>query len=867
MRAIAIAIAVAGGIGCAELPDLGECGNGVVEPQLGEACDDGGDSDACTETCELWCLDAPAGDYVEVGEVGGVTAYCPDGYGCGDDFVCRAPEGRFYRVNDPVAFDADQVHVGDVNDDGVVDLIGLSATEIRVRYGDPFEPLGAESALAAPIVTGRAYAGPLSPDSSTDLLVPTLGGVVKYLANDGVLAHSVEPTLVEGQIDDPVAPLSIVSANGFELLLGAAIIPDVDPGPGVQPVAVVVDIRGGDMPMQTMPLGICVLPTDSTYEAIRRHPFAKVALPTGDRFALIVDRTGVGADDLVCVWQPLQIELSPTQNPDPAIVHDLTRDLLDTGIVFADVDGDACAELAWPRPEAGGVFDVMYLDDTGAAGCPYGPIGSIDVSSGRLIDAGDLDGANRDELITSSGILQYFQGAWQEIHGADWRDAVTADIDGDGRRDVAATPALGEDFTVLRTAGVAVNGQIMFAPNTAQTAGQVAGHGLVVGDYDGDGIDDLAISERRASDVYALTLAWGSPTGVLDLVEVASFDDAELVLIRMGPALYTPDEINPLGSDAIDDLAVALVSTGALDVAMLFGTPHRGLTAPLWVDGGMGPGSSDVKGTIAYDFVGGDGVADAFMLGSVRAMSGEVESRSWLWQGEGDGTFDTEGEGDPTGLAPETGNFPSALAVVAAANDGGIHVASADGAGAIAIENTAGSCPDPTTIAIPGLANASPILRAVDVDGVPGDELVASFTSQTGGAAFLVDAMPGSCSAPPRVTDIAMLAGTMRSCVDAAAIDLDLEPRTDLVALCVGGIGSEAGRVVGLVHDGDTFAPSEHDDNLDGRAKLVAVGDFTGDGVDDVAVITEIASVPTLHLLVQCTTTTSDEACPHDGAP
>jgi hypothetical protein len=144
--------------------------------------------------------------------------------------------------------------------------------------------------------------------------------------------------------------------------------------------------------------------------------------------------------------------------------------------------------------------------------------------------------------------------------------------------------------------------------------------------------------------------------------------------------------------------------------------------------------------------------------------------------------------------------------------------------------------------------------------------MIASFHSRTSGGSFLIDAMPGSCSAPPASVGIGTFVGTVGTggrCVDAAPIDLDVAPPIDLIALCTGD--SDSGVIVPLGRAGATFEPTgDTTDPLDGRAKLVAVGDFTGDGVDDVAVLTEIASVPTIHLLAQCATTTIHDACVHE---
>ena len=59
IRAVLLA-ALAATAACHDLPALGVCGNGIVEANLGEACDDGGASALCTPACELACATADA---------------------------------------------------------------------------------------------------------------------------------------------------------------------------------------------------------------------------------------------------------------------------------------------------------------------------------------------------------------------------------------------------------------------------------------------------------------------------------------------------------------------------------------------------------------------------------------------------------------------------------------------------------------------------------------------------------------------------------------------------------------------------------------------------------------------------------------
>src|SRR5690349_6490776 len=150
--------------GCTDLPELGTCGNGIVE--LGESCDE--DSDLCDADCQLVCAthdevvaNGVESEYVDLDpeDDPADARYCPTGYGCGADDICRAPAARFRPVGDPVALDSDRVQVGDVDADDIADVIAIGDSQVSVLYGAPDESAFATIAVSpGPIVTGRPLA-------------------------------------------------------------------------------------------------------------------------------------------------------------------------------------------------------------------------------------------------------------------------------------------------------------------------------------------------------------------------------------------------------------------------------------------------------------------------------------------------------------------------------------------------------------------------------------------------------------------------------------------------------------------------------------------------------------------------------------
>ena len=110
---------------CSDLPDLGTCGNGIIEAELGEACDgDLAGADTCTDTCELACQTSAVTDaYVVVPSSSATEQYCPDTrLACGLDGICRGSSGQFTAVGGNQSFNAKLAVAGDFDGDGIADL-------------------------------------------------------------------------------------------------------------------------------------------------------------------------------------------------------------------------------------------------------------------------------------------------------------------------------------------------------------------------------------------------------------------------------------------------------------------------------------------------------------------------------------------------------------------------------------------------------------------------------------------------------------------------------------------------------------------------------------------------------------------------
>ncbi|MGH7283429.1 MAG: FG-GAP repeat domain-containing protein, partial [Polyangiaceae bacterium] len=148
---------VAGGASCTSLPDIaaGTCGNGVVEPDHNEDCDNSVTDDAGKATCY------PAGSAAQCHfDCSTSPSQCPSGFSCGIDGVCRKPKGAFAEVGHPTQVSADRLFGGDFDQDGHGDVVAETDVQMEVLYGDQTDGLSAPFVIRAegnPDLGGRSF--------------------------------------------------------------------------------------------------------------------------------------------------------------------------------------------------------------------------------------------------------------------------------------------------------------------------------------------------------------------------------------------------------------------------------------------------------------------------------------------------------------------------------------------------------------------------------------------------------------------------------------------------------------------------------------------------------------------------------------
>ncbi|MDY6803352.1 MAG: FG-GAP-like repeat-containing protein [Cyanobacteriota bacterium] len=183
-------------------------------------------------------------------------------------------------------------------------------------------------------------------------------------------------------------------------------------------------------------------------------------------------------------------------------------------IAAADLDGDGDVDLAISNyasnnvsvllGEGDGTFGAATNIDVGTA--PYGIVaadfdgdGSLDLAVGN--DGGETQG----DTDTVSLLLGNGDGTFGEATNFDVGDApsdiVTDDFDGDGSPDIATSNDLSNDVSVLLGDG---EGGFADATSFAVGDGDNRPYDITTGDFDGDGVPDLAVSNNGSSTVSVL---------------------------------------------------------------------------------------------------------------------------------------------------------------------------------------------------------------------------------------------------------------------------------------------------------------------------------------------------------------------------
>lgn len=567
---------------CADLERYelnGQCGNHIVEASFGEDCDAIDAACGAPNTrfaCRFICAAGTA---------------CPAHWACGIDGLCRPEDAPLEadRVLDVYA-DTGRVVAAHLDEDTALDLIRLSKSEVRVRFGDRDRPLEAGAVLTSVENASGAAIADFDGDGRSDVIVPADEGLHILRSRKGRAlvpyadARAI-PTGREGRVEffalhgsarEPFQDLVRVwiREGSVEVLAGD----DLDAPPELVDHPCSSDPAGCSQ-LEVVPLGD--LTGDGTDE-VAASRF------NDDRLELYTARCSHTISGLRrCALLPFGRIAVP--------------DVLTTRVLAADLDQNGTRDLLIENP-IGGTLAVSYNDGAGNfCAQPHSELGCAvqDQNTARPAErflgfkdctgiptfprrAVDLD-RDGDVDFIADGIYLSNGTAFDLATCLNATAVITADLNGDGFPEIIdEAPRSQLDLYVGTDRGVFSRRSIML-PTSVQDAAS--------GDFDGDGIEDVVFlgqhTEERAA--VELRIIYGSR----DLSALTAVLAGEMRTRRL-PKLITGDLFGENGlpwwqRSAQLDLAgdIVIRAGGNLDDAelgMFSGTGDRALSPLRKVD-------------------------------------------------------------------------------------------------------------------------------------------------------------------------------------------------------------------------------------------------------------------------------------------
>jgi hypothetical protein len=847
-RALGLAVIC---LGCAEIATPGPelCGNNVVEPQVGEDCDLVVD-DALGEDLSCGPADGSAQQcrYVCDG------AECPRSWACGDDGICRPASGMFEADEDPVAVvDAQEIALRDIQGDEEGELVVRLEGDLFVFVSDDVG-YAEQHALSIPNPRGGLAFADFDEDELADLVLPAASRALDATAEPWVHAlRSDGERLVSVIVPQTYAQRRIVAVTG---------VPTAQPG--VEVLLRVLTLANGRLQASASE-PTCARPTAGAslglggtgavpvpavgllFAELRPHAAVAVA---GDRDVTLVEvehtcgpnvcepRSGAGQEPGGRRGgQPCAVRLSATQ------VVRMPKAVADPGCLLLDTDGDGDADLVCHVE--GGALAVAVADDAAFAdGQPAGGLfADLDDLPGlqprecapqrRILAARDLVGDSRDDLVTPHGVFEALDGGFRRVFartlGNGWGEAVVADFDRDGRLELVAT-VLQQDQGCAPTRLQALEdtgGAYSEVPVRAVSSPQQ----LRTGDFDGDGIDDVAVIESAPHSVRAAVLFGDTKEALEDKVSVGGFAQVS------GLAVVRAREGTEINEERLSDLAI--VSEDGEFFTLVTGTTKRSLLSPLAFDGVSGRAPIVTLAGTLGPRAQPQGPPDVLTL---------APDRGWLVRDDdvhhGDEPVVVPVDGLPLRIACST------WAVGPARVEGGSLIAGVDGhaprlsavehdcdlvgpAPTLVVGRFEGTRAAPvlttTAAAVAGNVRAPTRVEVFDFDGSGMPDVVVHFAGP-GSLQWLVDPAPGAAVGTmlPLLPELEVLA--------AAAIDADADDGLELAVMTPDGLriaDYDAARQTALVVSEPAFGLPRAP--VAGAFVSLVAGDADGDELTDLA--------------------------------
>ncbi|HWO19484.1 MAG TPA: hypothetical protein VNO30_11940 [Kofleriaceae bacterium] len=824
--AAAAALAVLFAAGCHDLPDLGTCGNGIVEEANGEACDDPRDHDACTDKCELQCASrALTASYVDVKDGDDQESkFCPsDAFKCGSDNICRAPSGFFEKLGPALPFNiGDAPTTGDVDNDGLPDLVGASATNIYIRFasttGVPLDQVvvqEAPSSDAAPLIFDPR------PNERNDVRSDLLFAI----PTEGVALLQSDNERFAPELELPI---------GIDLDAIGVVVRDPDPVLDLGDVVVSV-ARASPSPTITLGRVPVLKPSrDPLNPAVPGMPLPACAgsgtgpwallhiEPAADRrsFVIVTQRVAGGAWH-VCrythagsAWSRADLDF-----PAPAVVPLETR--------LANLDSDPCLELAIRSGSQ--ILRIDAAEPTcnfvpGATALPFA------VPPTKLLAAGPLSSGGIDELVLESGVFQTCTGP-EDCRGASpgtfvrtaaptgagWSAAAVADLNGDDVLDAVAARAPEADVDVVRGGAI---------PNVYRATTSAPIRTMVAGDFDGDRLEDMAMAEMSPAGDRVVVL-FGTREATVDVPRAMSGPSGMGFELRLDRFQKMAWITSTRGTDGIDDLGVVRVKSmdaqEQIRSGFAFGDAARLMTTPRFPPTAAAAVSLSALAAGAFR---GPGVELLAVTGNQVLFYPAADLMNAMWS-------------QPVATSLALHNPMTALRGPAPVRG----VASLDGRSLVVFSVVGGA---PREVCTAQAAQVSlRELRGVDVDGDDIDEVVVVSDAGDPSTRTVQILRAADCQPVPGdpfvgCTDVANVGSSV---VAVCRRDGGVKgPVRGVFAIGIGtGIGTGIENERKLIEDFDA-----------GDARFVTPGDYDGDGVLDVAVSVHLIDEIVVRYLRQC---------------
>jgi len=492
-----------------------------------------------------------------------------------------------------------------------------------------------------------------------------------------------------------------------------------------------------------------------------------------------------------------------------------------SSVIAADIDGDGHSELISIDP-AGKIY-VERNSGQAAIGASLFQNYTFTIDAGVSgVRTADIDGDGKSDLIVSNSTTNKiyvllntssagisFATPQSFAAGTNPGSIAIADLDGDGKPDVAVTGKNTDVVTILRN--ISLQGTVLFSPSVALTAGSKISY-LTIADLNNDGKPDVitANAGTDASPGNTVTVLYNNTSP--GLLNTGSFSSQDITVGNKPSAIAVAD----VDGDGWKDLAV----TGAADnkVSVLKNTSTQSSitfdTAIDFVTGGS-------PSAVAISDVNGDAFPDLAVLNSadntisvlLNANQGAVNTNSFSVKQD-----------------YSAGNSANSLVIADLNNDGKAELAAANTGGTISVMRY---------IPVPVITSVSPLAAPV-------------YTSVV---------ITGRNFNPDPAKNVVFFGATKANVLSASATVLTVAAPAEATYYVVSVLDAESGLTA---YSTDRFILS-NPNVVDSELKLssfnapvniptqnkpatVAMGDLDGDGKTDLVVVnSESGSISVYH--------------------